>query len=91
MYRLRLQGRCRFHRRSKRLDQDPCGTRARLLSRGQQMSVIEIFPDRRLAPPLVCRLGGGGPVRTFRPWSSAAAIKRHPAVVDPLLVGCLVG
>ena len=28
MYRLRSQGRCRFRRRSKHLDQDPCGTRA---------------------------------------------------------------
>jgi hypothetical protein len=28
MYRLRSQGRCRFRRRSKHFDQDPCGTRA---------------------------------------------------------------
>jgi hypothetical protein len=27
-YRLRSHGRCRFHRRSKHLDRDPCGTRA---------------------------------------------------------------
>jgi hypothetical protein len=41
MYRLPSQGRCRFHRRSKRLDQDPRGTRAHGLSPRPEMSVIQ--------------------------------------------------
>jgi hypothetical protein len=40
-YRLRSQGRCRFHRRSKRLDQDPCGIRARTVP-GQKMTAHQL-------------------------------------------------
>jgi hypothetical protein len=38
---LRSQRRCRFHRRSKRLDQDPRGTRAHGLSPRPEMSAIQ--------------------------------------------------
>jgi hypothetical protein len=51
-YRLRSQGRCRFHRRSKHLDQDPCGTRACTVPGQKCPRINKMFPDGQSELPV---------------------------------------